>query len=60
MDIPADPKLDGFDILQASYKTVESHEIRVDVLIPRTAHIGKRPTIVRFHGGGLVSFYWQV
>lgn len=51
---PTEPKLEGFELLQAPYKTIKGHEIRVDVLVPRTAFTGKRPIIVRFHGGGLV------
>lgn len=49
-----DPKLTGFDTLQTSYKKVGDHEIRADILIPKSAHTGKRPTIIRYHGGGLV------
>lgn len=54
MVIPSDPKLDGFDIIQTPYKTIGNHEIRTDILVPRAAHEGKRPVLVRIHGGGLV------
>ncbi|KAJ6172650.1 hypothetical protein N7470_001717 [Penicillium chermesinum] len=55
MVIPTDPKFEGFELLQTPYKTVQGHDIRVDVLVPRTSVTGKRPIIVRFHGGGLVT-----
>ncbi|KAL4978839.1 Alpha/Beta hydrolase protein [Aspergillus desertorum] len=51
---PAHPKFKGFDLIQATYKSVGDHAIRVDVLVPQTPARGQRPTIVRFHGGGLV------
>lgn len=54
MVVPSDPKIDDFDILQTSYKTVTDHGIRCDILVPKTRHEGKRPVIVNFHGGGLV------
>ena len=49
-----DNKLDGFDVVQANYKTVGNHGIRSDLLIPKSPFQGKRPVIVFFHGGGLV------
>ncbi|KAL4899926.1 hypothetical protein BDW74DRAFT_162707, partial [Aspergillus multicolor] len=51
---PTHPKFKGFDLIQATYKHVGEHGIRVDVLIPETPTTGKRPVVVRFHGGGLV------
>ncbi|KFH41066.1 isoprenylcysteine alpha-carbonyl methylesterase ICMEL2-like protein [Hapsidospora chrysogenum ATCC 11550] len=52
MNVPSDPKLDGFDVLQTTYKTVQGHGIRVDILIPKKpSKPGKHPVIVRFHGG---------
>ncbi|KAL4752215.1 hypothetical protein BDW72DRAFT_192161 [Aspergillus terricola var. indicus] len=51
---PAHPRFQGFDLIQATYKHVGDHAIRVDVLIPQALETGKRPAIVRFHGGGLV------
>ncbi|KAL5049328.1 hypothetical protein BDW71DRAFT_175675 [Aspergillus fruticulosus] len=51
---PAHPKFQGFDLIQATYKQVGDHAIRVDILVPQTPANGKRPTIVRFHGGGLI------
>lgn len=47
-------RLAGFDLIQAPYKTVGDHEIRADFIIPKSDYAGKRPVIVRFHGGGLV------
>ncbi|EXU97421.1 hormone sensitive lipase like protein [Metarhizium robertsii] len=47
-------KLQGLKVLQTPYKTIAHHEIRTDVLVPETPLSGKRPVIVRFHGGGLV------
>lgn len=55
MAILVDPKLEGFNIIQATYKTVGDHDIRTDILVPKTPSSGKRPVIIRFHGGGLVS-----
>lgn len=54
MAVSSDPKLDKFDVLQTSYKTVMDHGLRCDVLVPKARHEGKRPVIVNFHGGGLV------
>lgn len=55
MSIPSHPKLEGFDIIQATYKQIGDHAIRVDILIPQTPYSGKRPTFVRTHGGALVT-----
>lgn len=55
MSIPSDPKIDNFDILQTPYKKIGDHEIRCDILVPKSAYDGKRPVIINFHGGGLVS-----
>ncbi|OJJ97803.1 hypothetical protein ASPACDRAFT_45101 [Aspergillus aculeatus ATCC 16872] len=49
-----DPKLQGFDLISAVYKTVGDHGIRTDILVPQAPHTGRRPTIIRFHGGGLM------
>ena len=56
MGILSDPKLDGFDVVQTTFKKVEDHHIRTDILIPKTPYQGgKRPIIVRFHGGAFVN-----
>ncbi|KAK9236663.1 Alpha/Beta hydrolase [Lipomyces kononenkoae] len=49
-------KFSRFTIIKGSYKKVGCHELRVDVMIPRTSleGKGKRPVIARFHGGYLV------
>ncbi|KAL4882512.1 Alpha/Beta hydrolase protein [Aspergillus karnatakaensis] len=46
-------KLAGFDLIQEHYKFVGDHGIRADILVPQTNYSGPRPTIARFHGGGL-------
>jgi hypothetical protein len=52
-----DSKFKDFTIIQAEYKRVGSHGIRADIMIPKTVSPGKRPVIIRFHGGFLVSHY---
>lgn len=55
-DIAMSPaKFDPFHIHTTSYKTVNGHPIGVDVLIPKELKSGKRPLLVRFHGGYLVT-----
>ncbi|KGO69172.1 Alpha/beta hydrolase fold-3 [Penicillium italicum] len=54
MSIPSSSKLDGFEIIQHDYKYIGDHGIRVDILTPRTNHVGPRPLIIRIHGGGLM------
>lgn len=53
--IASHEKLVEFDLVQSHYKKVGDHEIRADFIIPHTECTGKRPLIVRFHGGCLVS-----
>ena len=49
-------RFDGFNIHRTSYKKIGSHEIAVNVLIPKNAKPGKKhPLVVKFHGGGLVQ-----
>ena len=50
-------KFSPFDIHSTSYKTVNEHNIGVDVLVPKDLKLGneKHPLMVRFHGGFLVS-----
>ncbi|KAL3432674.1 Alpha/Beta hydrolase protein [Aspergillus tetrazonus] len=47
-------KIQGFNLIQETYKQVDYHPIRADLLVPQTTYEGKRPIIARFHGGGLV------
>lgn len=51
----AQKRLAGFDLVQTNYKTVGDHNIRADFIIPQSNYTGKRPVILRFHGGGFVS-----
>ncbi|KAE8350154.1 Alpha/Beta hydrolase protein [Aspergillus coremiiformis] len=53
--IASHEKLVGFDLVQSNYKTIGDHNIRADFVIPQTGFTGKRPLIVRFHGGGLIT-----
>lgn len=50
-------KFTNFTIHQTTYKTINNHPIRADILIPKDAPASaatKRPLIVRYHGGGLI------
>ncbi|KAL1968163.1 hypothetical protein VTN77DRAFT_1998 [Rasamsonia byssochlamydoides] len=49
-----DAKFKNFSIIQTNYKTVGRHGIRADIVVPNSIPAGKRPVIVRFHGGGLI------
>ncbi|KAB2572690.1 putative carboxylesterase 15 [Lasiodiplodia theobromae] len=46
---------ESFDLLSATYKTVDNVLINVDVLAPKNLTAGLHPCIFRFHGGGFVS-----
>ncbi|KAJ0418741.1 Alpha/Beta hydrolase protein [Aspergillus carlsbadensis] len=48
-------KIADFDLIQTTYKHIGAHGIRADILVPKTSFSGKRPTILRFHGGDLVT-----
>jgi cephalosporin-C deacetylase-like acetyl esterase len=54
MNFRSNPKYQGFDLIQATYKKVGNHEIETTILVPQTPYTGKRPAIIRIHGGGLV------
>ena len=54
-DTPPEVRYAGFDIHNVPYKTVDDHPIEVSILIPKNIQPGKRPLLVRFHGGGLVE-----
>ncbi|TVY89911.1 Methylphloroacetophenone synthase, partial [Lachnellula willkommii] len=49
-----DPKYSKFNVSTTVYKTVNGQDIDLAVMIPKTAHPGPRPILVRFHGGFLV------
>ncbi|GKZ20244.1 hypothetical protein AbraIFM66951_001424 [Aspergillus brasiliensis] len=51
----AQKRLAGFDLVQTNYKTVGDHKIRADFIIPQSNYTGKRPVILRFHGGGFLT-----
>jgi acetyl esterase/lipase len=44
----------GLKVTTTPYKVVNGHEILVGVMVPEKLAPGKRPIIVRFHGGFLV------
>jgi acetyl esterase/lipase len=49
-------KFDNYEILTTDYKVVNGTGIALDVLLPKNLRPGKCPLIIRFHGGGWVSF----
>ncbi|KAK0103081.1 hypothetical protein ONS95_000740 [Cadophora gregata] len=50
-----DPKFANFNVTTTHYKIVNNQEIPLYVLIPKGIHTGKRPILVHFHGGFLVT-----
>lgn len=51
-------RFEPFSILTTTYKTVDSHNISLNVLFPQTLKQSSSegsPIIIRFHGGGLVA-----
>lgn len=48
-------RFDTFDLYKTSYKKIGSHEIEVNVLVPKKIREGKCPAMIKWHGGGLVS-----
>lgn len=50
----AGKKLLQFNVFTTAYKTVNECAITLDILVPKEIRQGKRPLLVRFHGGGLV------
>ncbi|KAJ5116551.1 hypothetical protein N7456_000899 [Penicillium angulare] len=48
-------KFNNVNVIQLNYKTVGSHNIRADVIIPKSLPAGPRPVITRVHGGGLTG-----
>jgi dipeptidyl aminopeptidase/acylaminoacyl peptidase len=49
-----DPRYERFNVSVTTYKTVNGHDLRTYVLVPKDAPKGKRPVYVKFHGGFLV------
>ncbi|KAF1811937.1 alpha/beta-hydrolase [Eremomyces bilateralis CBS 781.70] len=45
----------AFRVIDTSYKQIGRHSICVSILVPKFIRAGKRPLIVRWHGGYLVS-----
>jgi len=45
----------NFNTTDCTYKTIDDHAIKCTVLTPKTAVTGKRPVIVRWHGGFLFT-----
>ncbi|KAF9733218.1 hypothetical protein PMIN01_08901 [Paraphaeosphaeria minitans] len=50
--VPAEQRLDSFNIYRTHYKKIQDHEIEVGMLIPKDLKPGLHPVFVRFHGGG--------
>lgn len=53
----SDDKAVDFNIVEATYKTVHHQDINAYVYVPKNSAPGKKPVIVRFHGGGFVSHH---
>jgi len=49
-------RFDSFNVYRTSYKQIGNHEIEVGILVPKDLKPGRHPLIVKFHGGGLVSY----
>jgi hypothetical protein len=52
-------RFDTFDLYTTSYKKIGDDEIEVNVLVPKDITPGKRPVMIKWHGGGLVSNFTQ-
>ncbi|KAI1049523.1 hypothetical protein LB505_008102 [Fusarium chuoi] len=52
----SDPVLpiDEFNVATFTYKVIEGQPILLDLFVPKTLPSGKRPVLIRFHGGFLV------
>jgi len=48
------PKYARFNVSATIYKTVNGHDLKTYILVPKNAPQGKRPIYVKFHGGFLV------
>lgn len=49
------PKYAKFNVSTTVYKTVNGQDIDLGVFIPKNVHTGKRPIVIHFHGGFLVT-----
>lgn len=59
-NIPEAEHFADFHIHHVAYKTVDGQPIETSILVPKDAAPGPRPTIVRWHGGGLVRPHIKV
>lgn len=50
-----DPKFSQFSGSTTHYKIVNDQEIELYVIIPKGVYTGKRPVLVQFHGGYLIT-----
>ena len=50
-----DPKFLTFNITTTPYKTVNDQEMSLYIIIHKGVHNGKRPILVHFHGGFLIT-----
>ncbi|KAL5379442.1 hypothetical protein DPSP01_008508 [Paraphaeosphaeria sporulosa] len=51
----AENRFDTFKLYTTSYKKIGDHEIEVNVLVPKDIKPGKRPIMIKWHGGGLTA-----
>ncbi|TAQ90289.1 hypothetical protein B7494_g1365 [Chlorociboria aeruginascens] len=49
------PKYQNFSISEATYKTVNDHNIKAFILQPKSLQPGNHPVIVKFHGGFFIT-----
>lgn len=50
-------KFADFDQSDVVYKTVNGHEIATSIFVPKETQPGKRPVLLRWHGGALINGY---
>lgn len=48
-------RFESFNVYRTFYKKIGDHEIEANVLVPKGIKPGKRPVMIKWHGGGLVS-----
>lgn len=54
-DTTAANRFDTFNVYRAPFKKIGDHEIEAGIIIPKDLKPGKKPVIVKFHGGCLVN-----